>query len=203
MCFDFPFVGINDGTFFTGLFVVERFMLSSLSVSDLTEAVPRCFDFRVLFILADLRLGFASFALSESESELDEAADDESVVVDVADETSFFTSGFGFSGVTLAIGFGATPGSGYLRGRPLGRPAVELPDGRRSSFTGCGCGCDDDGGGGGSDGFSSSDSEVLEKILLSFFEFRIDVGAGFLDDATLLLTDLLVADDPAAEVAFD
>lgn len=82
---------------------MDRFidMLSSVSVSDFTDAGPRCFDFLVLFMRADFRLGFASFALSESESELEDAADDESVLVDDADETSFFNSGLGFSGVTF------------------------------------------------------------------------------------------------------
>lgn len=123
-----------------------------------------CFDFLVLLILADFLLGFASLALSESESELDEAADDESVVVDDADDASFFTSGLGFSGITFGAGFGGL-GSGYFLGRPLPLPEVELPDCRRSSFT-------------TGAGFSSSDSDVFEKILLSFFDF--DTDAGFL-----------------------
>lgn len=147
-------------------------MLSSVSVSDFTDAA-RCFDFLVLLMRADFLLGFASFALSESESEFDEAADDESVEVDdAADETSFLTSGFGFSGVTFGIGFGGAPGRGYFLGLPRPRPDVELPDCRRISFTGAG-------------GFSSSDSDEFEKMLLSFFDFAIAAvggggGAGFL-----------------------
>lgn len=162
---------MRDGTFFTGLFVVDRLTdaLSSVSVSDFTDVVPRCFDFLVLFIRADFRLGLASFALSESEFDTDVAADDESVDVDVADEASFFTSGLGFSGITFGGGRGGgTFGNGYLRGRPRPRPEVELPDCLRSSLT---------GGGGG---FSSSDSDEFEKILLSFFAFVTDGGGGFL-----------------------
>lgn len=170
LCFDFPLVGISEGTFFTGLFVVERFidMLSSVSVSDLIDVVPRCFDFRVLLVRTDLRLGLASFALSESESEFEEAADDESVEVDDAEEASFFTSGLGFSGVTLGAGFGGAPGSGYFLGLPRPRPDVELPDCLRMSFTG------------GGTGFSSSDSDEFEKMLLSFLTLDIAGGASFL-----------------------
>lgn len=167
LCFDLPLVGISDGTFFTGLLVVDRFTveLSSVSVPDLSEDGPMCFDFR--FIRADFLLGFASFALSESESELEEAADDESVVVEDADEASFFTSGLGFSGMTFGAGFGGAPGSGYFLGLPLPRPEVELPDCRLTSLTGTG-------------GFSSSDSDEFEKILLFSFLGFVTTGAGFL-----------------------
>lgn len=166
---------MSDGIFFTGLLFVARFIdiLSSVSVSDLIDAGPMCFDFRLLFMRADLRLGFASLALSESESELDDAADDESVVVDDADETSFLTSGLGFSGVTFGAGFGGAPGNGYFLGLPRPRPDVELPDCRRISFTGCA-------------GFSSSDSDVLEKILLSFLDFAAAITVGFFGSGAFL-----------------
>lgn len=152
-----PFVGISDGIFLTGFFTA---VLSSVSLSVLPEM---CFDLR--FRRCDLRLGFASFALSESLSLLDEVDVDEPVEVDEADEAAvFFGSGLVFSGATLGFG-GALPGSGYFLGRPRPRPdAAELPEGRRISLIG--------------GGLSSSDSDELEKILLdSFFD---EDGAGFL-----------------------
>lgn len=191
LCFDLPFVGISDGTFFTGLFVVERFteVLSSVSVSDLIEALPRCFDFLVLFIRADFLLGLASAALSESESEF-EPAEDESVEVDVADETSFLGSGLGFSGVTLGGGLGGAVPMGYFLGRPRPRPEVELPDCRRSSLTGAAGG-----------GFSSSDSEEFEKILFStFLDFAV-AAADFLGTGRFLAALLIDAAEAALGAA--
>lgn len=177
---------MSDGTFLTGLLVVERLteVLSSVSVSDLMDVVPRCFDFLVLFIRADFRLGLASFALSDSESDAEEAADDESVVVDEADEASFLiTSGFGFSEITFGAGRGVALGNGYFRGLPRPRE-VELPDCLRFSLIGLI----------GGDGFSSSDSDEFEKILLSFFDFDCDGGGGFLGDGRLFEFPALLAE---------
>lgn len=136
--------------------------LSSVSVSDFSEDGPMCFDF--LFMRVDFLLGFASLALSESESEFEEAAEDESVVVEEADDDGFLISCLGFSGAAFAAGFGGAPaGNGYFLGLPLPRPDVELPDCLLTSFTGAG-------------GFSSSDSDEFEKILL--FSFLIFEAAG-------------------------
>lgn len=144
-------------------FTVE---LSSVSVSDLIEDGPMCFDFR--FILReDFLLGFVSLALSESESEFEEAADEESVLVEDTDD-DFLISGFGFSETTFVAGFGGAPaGSGYFLGLPLPRPDVELPDCLLTSLTGAG-------------GFSSSDSDEFEKILLFSFLVFVIAGGGFL-----------------------
>lgn len=113
-----PFVGIKEGIFLIGFFTA---VLSSVSLSVLPEM---CFDLR--FRRCDFRLGFASFALSESLSLLDEVDVDEPVEVDDADETAadvFFVSDFGFS--TAIFGFGgAAPGRGYFLGRPRPRPVV-------------------------------------------------------------------------------
>lgn len=94
-------------------------------------------------------------------------------MVEEAEETSFFTSGFALSGTTFGAGFGGALllGNGYFLGRPRPRPDVELPDCLRSSFVAV---C----------GLSSSDSEEFEKILLSFFTF--DAGGGFFGTGRLL-----------------